>query len=494
MTVRHVRSLLVPVLAALALAVPSAADHRHGGDRDRDGGAEAHDMKLLGFHNLQGRSAYQPIVHQQGRRFIAYIGHHGGTHFNPMTGVDEPNGTSIVDITDPRRPSYLFHIPGEAGAGEAGGAQMVRACNGRDLAAVPGSLADPGKVYLLRTFGNSAHQIYDVTNPAAPVFVTNVSSGLAGTHKSFWECTTGIAYLVSGVPGWRTNRMTEIYDLKTPSAPVKIRDYGLHGQQPGATGPVPTSLHGPISVVEKNRVYFGHGTNANGIVQIVDRAKLLTGPPAPTEENLKFPLVAQVELSPFNGAHTTFPVLGVPMPPDDLGAFTVGAVRDFLAVVNESLRDTTCVGEVHQMVYFMDITNETRPQIASNFHVPEASGRPGFCSRGGRFGAHSSNENMTPLYYRKVLFVAYFNAGVRAIDMRSPFSPREIAYFIPRTTRDTQPRPVGCTVGVTPGCTIVIQTNNVDVDDRGVIVIVDRANTGMHVLELTGDARKLMTD
>ena len=32
------------------------------------------------------------------------------------------------------------------------------------------------------------------------------------------------------------------------------------------------------------------------------------------------------------------------------------------------------------------------------------------------------------------------------------------------------------------------QTNNVEVDDRGYIYIVDRANT-MHILELTGAAR-----
>ena len=34
-----------------------------------------------------------------------------------------------------------------------------------------------------------------------------------------------------------------------------------------------------------------------------------------------------------------------------------------------------------------------------------------------------------------------------------------------------------------------IQTNNVETDDRGFVYIVDRANTGMHVLELTGVAR-----
>ena len=60
---------------------------------------EARDMALVGYHDLQGRSAYQPIIQQQGGRFIAYIGHHGGTALNPLTGKTEPNGTSIVDVT-----------------------------------------------------------------------------------------------------------------------------------------------------------------------------------------------------------------------------------------------------------------------------------------------------------------------------------------------------------------------------------------------------------
>jgi hypothetical protein len=36
---------------------------------------------------------------------------------------------------------------------------------------------------------------------------------------------------------------------------------------------------------------------------------------------------------------------------------------------------------------------------------------------------------------------------------------------------------------------VAIQINNVEVDDRGYIYAVDRANTGMHILELTGSAR-----
>jgi hypothetical protein len=112
-----------------------------------------------------------------------------------------------------------------------------------------------------------------------------------------------------------------------------------------------------------------------------------------------------------------------------------------------------------------------------------------FCNRGGRFGTHSSNENFTPIHYKRVLFLAHFNAGVRAVDIRDPFNPKEIGYYIPAITGRTDKRCVG--TGADERCKVAIQTNNVEVDDRGYIYIVDRANTGMHILELTGAARKV---
>ena len=66
--------------------------------------AEQRDMALVGYNDLQARSAYQPTIHRQGDRWIAYIGHHGGVQRNPITGMDESNGTSIVDVTDAKRP------------------------------------------------------------------------------------------------------------------------------------------------------------------------------------------------------------------------------------------------------------------------------------------------------------------------------------------------------------------------------------------------------
>src|ERR1700687_3015861 len=290
---------LCTVLAGQSMIPPTAAQRS----------PRASNMELVGYNDLQARSAYQPVIQKQGERWIAYVGHHGGEALNPQTGKMEPNGTSIVDVTDPKHPQYLVHIPGEPKdrAGEFGGASMVRVCSGNDL-----PHGGKGKFYMLRDFGNSAHEIWDVTDPAKPSRITVVVSGLRDTHKSWWECDTGIAYVVSGPPEWRTRRMTKIYDLSDPAKPVFIRDFGLPGQQAGATGPVPTDLHGPISTGPRNnRVYFGYGTGANGIVQIVDREKLLKGPREPNEANLVYPQIARVDLPPDAGAHPAFPLLGM---------------------------------------------------------------------------------------------------------------------------------------------------------------------------------------
>ena len=440
---------LVLMLAMLSACALAQAQHS----------SSAANMALLGHHDLQGRSAYQPLVREQDGRWIAYVGHHGGSNLNSLTGRMEDNGTSIIDVSEPRNPRYLAHIPGEPGSGESGGAQMVRVCAGKDL-----PKADKSSYYLLRSFGNLAHEVWDVSAPEKPLRISVVVDKLKGTHKSWWECDTGIAYLVSGLADWRTRRMTQVFDLSD--------------QEPGSTGAVPTELHGPISTGPKgNRVYFGYGVNKDGIVQIVDRAKLLSGPREPTPQNLAAPQIGRFELPGSFGAHTALPVLGM-----ELAEFAKdkdGARRDFVVVVNEQIQNE-CL-EQRQFVWIVDVTDERHPAAVATFNVPESSGS--FCSRGGRFGAHSSNENQPPMFAKRTVFVSWFNAGVRAIDIRDPYRPREIGYYIPATSDRTDRRCVKAEAG--ERCKIAIQTNNVEVDDRGFIYIVDRANTGMHILELT---------
>ncbi|HEV8143407.1 MAG TPA: hypothetical protein VGQ77_11135 [Methylomirabilota bacterium] len=468
--------LLVALLAACATVATAPGA----------GGAEARDMRLVGHEPLQARSAYQPLVHKQGDRWIAYVGHHGGVRRNPITGRDEQNGTSIVDVTDPTKPRYLTHIPGAPGEAEGGGASMVRICDGREL-----PRADRAKTYLLRALGRLAHEVWDVSDPAKPAMLTTVIGGLGETHKNWWECDTGIAYLVAdGRPqGWRTNRMTKIYDLSDPTNPRFIRDFGLGGQEPGSNPQTkaPAGLHGPIAY--RGRVYFAYGTGADGVLQIVDRTRLLNGDPAhadpfkPTPENLKFPEIGRLDMPPDWGGHTSYPVIGIPIRDHILNLN--GRVRDFVVLVSESLRNEC--QEFRQLTFLVDVTTPSKPFSVATFEVPESPGD--FCRRGGRFGPHSSHESFYAPYYGKLIFLAYFNGGVRVVDIRNPFAPREAAYFVPAVTEATEKRCLR--IDGVERCKIAIQTNNVEVDERGLIYLADRASTGLHIVELTGAAKAI---
>jgi hypothetical protein len=87
------------------------------------------------------------------------------------------------------------------------------------------------------------------------------------------------------------------------------------------------------------------------------------------------------------------------------------------------------------------------------------------------------------------MFVTWFNAGVRAVDVRNPYQPREVGYYIPATNKNTRPSCEKTPQG--PRCKIAIVTNSVEVDDRGYVYVTDRAQTGLHILEPTGEARAI---
>ena len=55
------------------------------------------------------------------------------------------------------------------------------------------------------------------------------------------------------------------------------------------------------------------------------------------------------------------------------------------------------------------------------------------------------------------------------VDVSDPFAPAEVGHFIPEPLGD-EPSP---------------QSNDVDVDDRGLIYLIDR-NRGFDILEMTG--------
>jgi hypothetical protein len=82
-----------------------------------------------------------------------------------------------------------------------------------------------------------------------------------------------------------------------------------------------------------------------------------------------------------------------------------------------------------------------------------------------RFGAHQFCERMSGTLVHAV----WFAGGLRIIDVADPRSPREVGHFIPQPVAG-RPAP---------------QSNDVALDDRGLIYAVDR-HVGFDVLEFAG--------
>lgn len=508
------------VLSAFAIASGGAlADFfNHGVSQS----GEQKNMRRVGHVDLQGRPSYQPnvIAYPDGRT-IAFAGTHGGSKPNPLKAGSpvELNGVIVIDATDPARPVEKFHIPAPAG----GQSQSVRMCLGSDL---PKGMS--GHVYLMRNVqGGSAsgYEVWDVTNVTNPTLV-GAMRGLRNTHKMWWECKTGIAYLPGSrdVPApnrWRQGQSLVIADWSDPANPQYIRTFGLPGGQPDATGPTSTSLHGAISAHEHpnaagklargattddvigNRVYAAWGVGDDGVMQILDRKKLLPpylggtwigDPDRPTEADLLAPQAGVLYMSPDQGGHTSMPVFG--LTPPSYAQFTEFKTRDVVVLASEATADLC--QEAPHWSFIVDVTVEnsktvppgTRlepnpwqgPMVLSTMSVDPRAGekypRGNYCTRGARFGTHSSEENFRNPFYGRLTFIAAFTGGVRAWDIREPQAPIEVGFYVPEANANTT-QPDG------------YMTNNLEVDNRGFIYATDRNGSGLDILELRGKAKRI---
>jgi len=83
-----------------------------------------------------------------------------------------------------------------------------------------------------------------------------------------------------------------------------------------------------------------------------------------------------------------------------------------------------------------------------------------------RFGAHQLREKVDE---DCLLYVTWFAAGLRIIDISDPANPKERGYFIPK-----------------PGDGVKAPlTNDVYKDDRGVLFVTDKER-GMDAIEFAG--------
>ena len=115
--------------------------------------------------------------------------------------------------------------------------------------------------------------------------------------------------------------------------------------------------------------------------------------------------------------------------------------------------------------------------------------RGNYCTRGARFGVHSSEENFKNPYYGRLTFLAYFTGGTRVWDIREPQEPVEVGFYVPVNNANTVQQ--CATINGQQVCKISYMTNNVEVDNRGFIYATDRSGSGLDIYKLTGKARSI---
>jgi hypothetical protein len=441
----------------------------------------AENVRLIGHNDLQGRESLVVVARADAANGNwVYVGHHENLwdetqKVNDITGKMEWNGTSILDVNDPANPKLVWHIPNDANA------------SSRSVSVVYDYKFDgSGKDYLIRNseYGDTfKFQIFDITSrgtdPTKIALVSEITAtpqnscgrGCGGTligraHKGWWSQETGYFYSAAGEPGFRST-LAQIWDLRDPTAPKFVGRMWIPGQKDGEPGFEGQYAHHPNVDEENKRVYIGY--REAGQTASFDISK----PASPK-------LIWSLDLNPpHRGPHTVSPIAYDRVP--NFGADVLP--RRYALVVDEAgaADDLAPCRGVRSKAYMLDITNEVKPAPVSVWQVPAEE----YCNKGGRFGPHQNAETVNGRINRfddKLAWLAYFNAGIRVVDLSDPYNLREVGSYVPKPTEKSHP--------IEKGQVVAIQINDIDLDERGLAYASDRTGAGLFILQYTGAAAR----
>ena len=399
----------------------------------------AHNMKLLGQHELEGFGGMGEGMAMQladdGRR-ILWMAHESA-----------PKNFTGVDVSDPRKPrvvvqTELPHMKMRSNSLDVVGNLMVVANQTKEVGMQP-----------------AGFNVYDIGRPEQPRLVSHFDcSGpwSRGVH-AVWFVDGKTVHMASGAPDFQPHdpKDDQIYrsvDISNPSQPVETGRWWYPGTRVGDSVPRPKRLPAKFDTG-----FRAHNTNVypqrpdRAYVGYIDGGAVVLDIANPGE----IKVVSQWNHSPpFNGfTHTVLPLFD----------------RGLWIVSDECVQDDGA--DWPKLVWVVDARSDANPVPISTFPAPPVDA---FAHRGGRFGAHNLHENLPlPVSFQSdTLFVGtFFNAGVRAYDTTNPYAVEEVAYYVPATPRLA---PAGA-----------IQLNDVYVDENRIVYTMDRFGGGLYVLEMT---------
>ena len=396
-------------------------------------------MRLLAQHDLGGYGGLGEGMSIQllpGGRRLLWLAHESA-----------PKNFTAVDVTDPRAPKVVVQTDLPHAAMRSNSLEISG-----DLMAVAYQVSKPG-------LAPAGFELFDISKPEQPRSISRFDASgptSRGAH-ALWFVDGKTVHMTCSDPELtprnpKDDQVYRIVDVSNPSKPEAIGRWHLPGTMEGDDAPPPSRLpaefdsgfraHNTNVYPDRpDRCYLGYLDAGAFVMDISDLTR-----PKPISQFRNSP--------PFKGfTHTALPLFG----------------RNLLVVSDETVMDNAA--DWPKLVWLVDATDETNLVSIATLPAPPVDV---FKRQGGRFGAHNLHENPpVPGAWKseEIIIGTFFNAGVRAYDISDPFSPREIAYYVP-------PAPAGSPVNA-------IQLNDVFVDDRGIIFTVDRHTGGLYVIEMT---------
>jgi hypothetical protein len=389
------------------------------------GQGEALNMRLVGQTDLNGHG---DCMHVNVKDGYAFVGHMGESRV----------GTSIVDVSDPREPRVINQLRTPDGTHS----HKVQVVDDILLVNYERSPYEPNA-----SSWQGGLKVFDIANPEQPRELAFLELPGKGVHRmTYWQ--PPYAFMSGSDEGY-LDQFLVIVDLTEPTRPREAGRWWVPGQHTAANEPMSwtpaggharepgakrVALHHPL--IRGDRAYCGWWDAGLVILDISTLSKPR--------------LVSHLEFgSDVSGAtHTALPLPG----------------REILVVTDEQLAND-CQGLFAQ-VWIVDIADEQQPRVIGEFPRPQGN----FCERGGRFGPHNVHE-MRPGSFvdPNLIYLTYFNAGLRVVDVSDATQPKEVAWFVP-------PAPPGRSS---------IQFNDVLVAADGLIYVTDRFRGGLYILECT---------
>lgn len=429
------RRRFATLLAACVVAVaPSAAARAAPSDT-----SGAMNMRVIAHNDLgggdlgKGGEGFSELPTADGHR-ILYVANESG-----------PVCFSVVDVTDPRKPTLLsrVNVPNA----------NVR-CNSLDasghLLAVANQVTEAGQA-------GAGVQVFDISDPRSPRLVSDFDTGgpfSRGAHY-VWFADGRFLHVSTGMPDFRPRRpglddqIYVILDLANPAHPKEAGRWWFPGTREGDPEPLPTPnaddqgcrLHNvEVFPDQPNRAYLGYIDCGIVILDISDKAHPR--------------VIGRVDDSPPEPGftHTVMPLHG----------------GRFLAVTHEAIANN-CADFPKRITFFDARDPAALRQVSA---APLPANTADLCAApDGRFGAHNIHENYPDelaFHSDNLIVGSFFDGGVRIYDVRDIANPKEVAFDVP-------PAPATSTAGT-------IQINDVYVDNRGVLFAVDRFGGGLYVL------------